>query len=232
MWAEQYIKNASGPLTNVVGALAWEKIPDSYRQSFTETTNQTLASLPQDWPEVEYGVNGGVTGYNLNNAKSDPADGYNYASTIAILGATSSRGNITIATTDTNDLPVVNPAWLSSPVDQQLAIAAFHRLRDIWNSMSDITVGDEYFPGPSIETDEQILDFIKKALITVWHASCTCAMGKPGDENAVVDTQARVFGVNSLRIVDSSIFPFLPPGHPQATLYALALKIADDILSG
>ena len=188
--------------------------------------------MPADWPEIEYAVSGGVTGYNLDYAESDPKDGSNYASAIAILGATSSRGNVTIASADTNDLPIVNPAWLSSPVDQQLAVAAFRRLREIWDSMSDIAIGEEYFPGPSVQTDEQILDLIKRALITVWHGSCTCAMGKVGDENAVVDAQARVFGVNRLRVVDSSIFPLLPPGHPQATIYALALKIADDIASG
>lgn len=47
---------------------------------------------------------------------------------------------------------------------------------------------------------------------------------------AVIDSQARVFGVQRLRVVDSSAFPFLPPGHPQATIYALAEKIADHIL--
>jgi len=72
-------------------------------------------------------------------------------------------------------------------------------------------------------------------------------MGRKGDSQAVVDTKGRVFGVNKLRVVDASIFPFLPPGHPQATIvrlehyssslviyadrnqYALAEKIAEDI---
>ncbi|KAF2621489.1 GMC oxidoreductase [Macroventuria anomochaeta] len=49
---------------------------------------------------------------------------------------------------------------------------------------------------------------------------------------AVVDYKARVIGVNSLRVVDASAFPFLPPGHPQATVFALAEKIATDILAG
>lgn len=57
-------------------------------------------------------------------------------------------------------------------------------------------------------------------------------MGKPDDPMAVVDTQCRVMGVQNLRVVDASAFPFLPPGHPQATIYALAEKIADDILKG
>ena len=54
-------------------------------------------------------------------------------------------------------------------------------------------------------------------------------MGKQGDANAVVDSQARVFGVQGLRVVDMSAAPFTPPGHPQATVYMLAEKIAADI---
>ena len=55
-------------------------------------------------------------------------------------------------------------------------------------------------------------------------------MGRPNDAKAVVDSKARVFGVTGLRVVDASAFPMLPPGHPQATVYMLAEKIADDIL--
>ena len=54
-------------------------------------------------------------------------------------------------------------------------------------------------------------------------------MGKPSDPMAVVDAHARVIGVQNLRVVDISALPFVPPGHPQATVYMLAEKIADDI---
>ena len=55
-------------------------------------------------------------------------------------------------------------------------------------------------------------------------------MGRVDDPMAVVDSKARVIGVNNLRVVDASAFPLLPPGHPQATVYMLAEKIADDII--
>jgi choline dehydrogenase-like flavoprotein len=55
-------------------------------------------------------------------------------------------------------------------------------------------------------------------------------MGKSSDPMAVVDSKARVFGVQGLRVVDASAFPLLVPGHPQSTIYALAEKIADDIM--
>jgi choline dehydrogenase len=57
-------------------------------------------------------------------------------------------------------------------------------------------------------------------------------MGAKNDTTAVIDSSARVYGVQNLRVVDASSFPFLPPGHPQSLIYALAEKIADDILSG
>lgn len=55
-------------------------------------------------------------------------------------------------------------------------------------------------------------------------------MGKKSNPDAVVDSQGRVFGVKRLRVVDSSSFPFTPPGHSQAMAYILAEKLAQDIL--
>jgi choline dehydrogenase len=85
-------------------------------------------------------------------------------------------------------------------------------------AMADVLIGPEYFPGADVTTDDQILEVIRKTVSTVFHAACTCAMGKPSDPNAVVDSQARVFGVQCLRVVDASAFPLLPPGHPVATV--------------
>lgn len=55
-------------------------------------------------------------------------------------------------------------------------------------------------------------------------------MGSRSDQMAVVDTDTKVYGVNGLRVVDTSAFPFLPSGYPLATVYALAEKVADKIL--
>lgn len=99
--------------------------------------------------------------------------------------------------------------------------------------MKPVLVGNtEYFPGPSVQTDQQILQVIRDTVQTVWHAACTCKMGKASDPTAVVDSKARVFGVTGLRVVDASAFALLPPGHPQSTVYVLAEKIAADILAG
>jgi choline dehydrogenase len=69
-----------------------------------------------------------------------------------------------------------------------------------------------------VSSDADLLQLIKRSVGSVFHASCTCAMGRKDDKNAVVDSNANVIGVNGLRVVDASAFPFLPPGHPMATV--------------
>jgi choline dehydrogenase-like flavoprotein len=56
-------------------------------------------------------------------------------------------------------------------------------------------------------------------------------MGKNDDPGAVVDAKGRVYGVDGLRVVDSSAFPFTPPGHTQAMTYAVAEKLTEDVLN-
>jgi len=83
-----------------------------------------------------------------------------------------------------------------------------------------------------VQSDEDILSYVRNTGQTTWHASSTCKMGKEGDREAVVDGRGRVFGVKGLRLVDASVFPFGLPSNPQGTLYALAEKIADGIRNG
>jgi choline dehydrogenase len=87
-------------------------------------------------------------------------------------------------------------------------------------------------PGNGTITDTQILEYIQQSARTISHVSCTCKMGKAEDRTAVVDSTGRVFGVERLRVVDASAMPFLPPGHPSATVYALGELISDIILQG
>ena len=152
----------------------------------------------------------------------------------AALVAPSSRGSVSIASADAADPPIVDPGFLTDLADRELAIAAFKRLRALFAApaMRDVLVGDEAFPGPQVQADEEILATARKSFNNVFHAAGTCAMGKFDDPNTVVDTRGRVIGVERLCVVDASAFPFLPPGHPMATVYALAEKIADDIRSG
>jgi choline dehydrogenase len=151
---------------------------------------------------------------------TQPTDGYDYATILTALVAPLSRGSVTISSADAAVLPVINPGWLTSTVDQEVAVAAYKRARAAFAApvMQSVLIGPEYYPGSAVQTDAQILAQIRKDAMTVWHASCTCAMGVSSNPAAVIDSHARVFGVKSLRVVDASSFPLLPPGHPQSTI--------------
>jgi 5-(hydroxymethyl)furfural/furfural oxidase len=80
--------------------------------------------------------------------------------------------------------------------------------------------------------DDALEDFIRKAGIGVWHASCTCRMGAEDDPMAVTDNQGRVRGVSGLRVVDASLFPAVPCANTNFPTLMTAEKISDMMLSG
>lgn len=228
---EDFLTKTTGPLTSGPAYIGFEKLPLG---SISKTSRSALnAKFPSDWPEMEYLVENGFDGYNRDYANADPADGFNYGTISAAGSASFSTGNVSIRSASMQDPPVINPNYFTHPIDTEMAVAAFKRVRMIWESMPGVTVGEEYFPGyGNVSTDEEILRHIRESSIQLWHAAATCKMGPADDPIAVLDTQARVRGVSGLRVVDASSFPFLPPGHPMATVYMLALKIADDVLKG
>lgn len=209
----------SGRLTR---RTAWEKIPSSLRSNFSKTAKEALSKFPADWPEVEYLVTSAFFGYQQNFIQDAPTDGYQYSTMAVALITPLSRGTIDISSPNMTDPPLINPNWLTDPTDQEVIVAGYKRARQIMHTkaMGNITIGPEYFPGPAlhVQSDAEILDFIRKSFNTVFHASSTCSMGTYSDPNAVVDANAKVIGVQGLRVVDASAMPFLPPGHPVATI--------------
>ena len=224
--AKDFNEKAAGLYTSpTTDVLAWEKVPQPLRSSLSNSTLAALATYPADWPELEFLATGAYLGYQENLITGDPNDGYNYASLAVATVAPRSRGNLTIASADSAVSAVINPNWMTDRTDVEVAIAGFKRARAFWQTeaMRSFRVGDdEAFPGlQKVQTDAQIEDIIRRSLSTLYHAACTCAMGRSDDVNAVVDNHAKVIGVEGLRVVDASAFPLLPPGHPQATICEL-----------
>ncbi|KAK8017715.1 GMC oxidoreductase [Apiospora rasikravindrae] len=231
----EYVATQSGPLTsNVVEFIGWEKLPAKYRDTLSPESREALEQFPDDWPEVEHISGNGFIGDFAFPALQQPLDGKQYATNLGAMVAPLSRGNVTLRSASTRDLPLVSPNWLTAKADQEVAVAWYRRMREVWatDELKSVRVGNdtEYWPGLDKSTDAEILDVIRDSLMTVWHAAGTCKMGRRGDKMAVIDSKARVFGVEGLRVVDASSFPLLPPGHPQSTIYALAEKIADEII--
>ena len=86
----------------------------------------------------------------------------------------------------------------------------------------------EGFTFEQVMSDDEALEaFVRKATIGVWHASCSCRMGREDDPMAVVDPQGRVKGVQGLRVVDASIFPVVPCANTNFPTLMAAEKIAE-----
>ncbi|KAK3312320.1 hypothetical protein B0H66DRAFT_396827 [Apodospora peruviana] len=223
---QQYLNNTSGPYTSAGGYIAFEKLPAASRANFSARTTSLLAALPADMPEIEY-LAGGFPG-NATAGITTTGD------LSATLLAPFSRGSVTISSLSMLDSPAIDLGWLKDAADAEVAVAAFKRLRQAWSApgLSPVKVGLESRPGAAVQTDAQILQWIRENAIQIWHASSTNAMGMNATAGGVVDKTCKVFGVTGLRVVDISVFPFALPGHPQATVYALAEKIAADIIAG
>lgn len=187
--------------------------------SVSRPTRAALDAFPPDWPDYEHLFLDGYFGF-ANDSSDTPRDGRSYVSSSTALTKPFSRGNVTINSNDTSVKPVVSPNWLLDPRDQEIAIAAFRQARTVFtsNATREIVIGDEVFPGLNISSDAQILDLIQRSAAASYHGSGTCAMGRANDSTAVLDSKARVFGVEGLRVVDASSFPVLPPGHPSSTI--------------
>jgi 5-(hydroxymethyl)furfural/furfural oxidase len=89
----------------------------------------------------------------------------------------------------------------------------------------------EGFTFDQVMNDDEALEaFVRKATIGVWHASCSCRMGREDDPMTVVDGQGRVKGVQGLRVVDASVFPVVPCANTNFPTLMTAEKIADAMM--
>ncbi|KAI0009455.1 hypothetical protein F4779DRAFT_582328 [Xylariaceae sp. FL0662B] len=232
---ELFNANQTGPLATSGGDFfAFEKLPKELRSHFAPSTLEALKKYPADWPEIQFVAAPAYIGDEVYAGEPVPRDGSMIASLMTTLIAPASRGNISISSASMKDQPLINPNWLTEQQDIDLVIGAFKRVRQILASpaLRGVMIGQEYYPGLAVQTDKEILAQIQRSFNTMFHASSTCKMGRPDDAFAVVDNHARVYGVKNLRVIDASTFPFLPPCVPQATIYMLAEKIADDIKNG
>ena len=142
-----------------------------------------------------------------------------------------SRGQITLASADPLDQPLIDPAYLSAAADLPQFVAGIRLLREIFHAkpLGDI-LGRELGPGPEAQSDGEISAYVRdRASGTIFHPVGTCKMGT--DELAVVDSSLRVHGLDGLRVVDASIMPTLIGGNTNAPTIMIAEKAAAMMLS-
>ena len=142
-----------------------------------------------------------------------------------------SRGWVRLASANPLDHPKIFFNYMSHPDDWVEMRACVRLTREIFGQAAfDRFRGREIQPGVEVQTDEQIDGFIREHVETAYHPSCTCRMGRIDDPMAVVDPEARVRGIEGLRVVDSSIMPTITNGNLNAPTIMIAEKASDHIL--
>jgi choline dehydrogenase len=140
-----------------------------------------------------------------------------------------STGSIHVTSNAPNKPPAVKFNFMTARLDQEVTIEAMRIARRIMGAptMQGI-VESEIMPGPNIQSDDEMLDWIKKNAETTYHPVGTCKMGS--DPMAVVDDRLRVHGIAGLRVADASIMPTLTSGNTNAPSIMIGEKASRMVL--
>jgi choline dehydrogenase len=139
-----------------------------------------------------------------------------------------SRGWVRLKSADARDYPSIQFNYMSGEDDWREMRACVRLTREIFAQKAfDPYRGREIRPGAEIVSDEAIDAFVRERVESAYHPSCTCKIGAMDDPMAVVDSQARVFGVEGLRVVDSSIMPSITSGNLNAPTIMIGERAAD-----
>ncbi len=163
----------------------------------------------------------------INYDGRSPAGGHGYQAHVGPMRPTS-RGHVKLRSADPSDPPEILFNYMMTEGDREEMRAAVRLTREILAQPAfDAFRGDELAPGDAVQTDADIDAFVRAKAESAYHPSCTCKMGI--DDMAVVDGDARVHGMEALRVVDASIMPSIVSGNLNAPTIMLAEKLADVI---
>jgi choline dehydrogenase len=177
-----------------------------------------------EWPDIQYHFLPAAMRYDGKSAFA----GHGFQVHVG-HNKPKSRGAVTIKSADPTVAPKIQFNYLQHQDDIEGFRACVRLTREIIEqSAFDEYRDDEIQPGKAIQTDEQIDAFVRQAVESAYHPSCSCKMGE--DEMAVVNSNTQVRGISGLRVVDSSIFPTIPNGNLNAPTIMVAEKAADLIL--
>jgi choline dehydrogenase len=137
-----------------------------------------------------------------------------------------SRGEIRLKSPRPEDAPAMFPNYLATETDRQTIVEGLKLGRRILATPPLAQyVAEEFLPGPSVQTDAELLEHARMRGGTVFHPTSTCKMGI--DSMAVVDPELRVVGIGGLRVVDASVMPTVVSGNTNAATIMIAEKAAD-----
>ncbi|KAF9884222.1 hypothetical protein FE257_001954 [Aspergillus nanangensis] len=226
---EQWKKDGTGP---------WARhscqISAGWLKSDRVTASEEFKALPastqefmqrETVPHYEF-----MTHFPLHLINPEVTKDYSYVCLLVFLMNEQSSGEVRLQSNNPDDPLLFDPKFLSHPFDRRACIEIFREALQVTKHKAFQKDTVSTLIAPASESDEDILEFWKNTLGSSWHMSGTVKMGKVGDSDAAVDSQFRVFGIESLRIADMSVLPVLTNNHTQATAYVTGVSCADCLI--
>ncbi|TFK19458.1 aryl-alcohol oxidase [Coprinopsis marcescibilis] len=198
---DMWRSNRTGPMTEAVGhQILWARIParaDIFK-------NYRDPSSGRGAPHIELAL------FNLQNVTGS----------INVLLTPYSRGSVKIRSSNPFDAPIIDPGYLSHEFDLEAFVEGARIAKRFfsapaWNGFTNGLVT----PDPDTTSAEDYYQYVRNTTGSTLHASGTAAMSARNARNGVVDPDLRVKGVKGLRVVDASVFPFIPTSTTQAPVY-------------
>ncbi len=179
-----------------------------------------------EYPDIQYHFLPLAVSYD----GSSMAQGHGYQAHVGPMRS-KSRGHVRLRSADPHAAPKITFNYMSHPDDWEEMRACVRLTREIFaqEALAPFT-GREIQPGADVVSDEQIDEFVKGAVESAYHPSCTCKMGRDEDPMAVLDPELRVRGLAGLRVIDSSAMPAITTGNLNAPTIMLAERGADLVL--
>jgi choline dehydrogenase len=142
-----------------------------------------------------------------------------------------SRGFVRVRSADPFEQPEIQTNYLAEEMDRRVLLGGMRLARKLLASKPLEPYYDyEDFPGPGVQSDDELLGAAKERGTTTFHPMGTCKMGPKDDPGAVVDDQLRVHGIEGLRVIDASVMPTMLSANLNAATLMIAEKASDLIL--
>ncbi|KZS87951.1 aryl-alcohol oxidase [Sistotremastrum niveocremeum HHB9708] len=222
---EEYADEGEGPLVDTVSdTIGFFRVPsnNSLFQQFPDSSvGPKSAHYEFLWSDIWASF--------LPTAIAPPTG--DFVTLTQVLVAPASRGSIVLNSPSAFEFPLIDPGFLTSDYDVTLHLLAFKSAKQFMSEKSWKGFNLGLAPdSANTNTDAEIIQYIRNNAVTLWHPTGTNRMqGVGANEDGVVTNELLVKGVDKLRVVDASVFPFIVPGHTEATVYALAERSADII---
>ncbi|KAH9928887.1 aryl-alcohol oxidase-like protein [Fomitopsis serialis] len=210
----------SGPLSDTgTNQIIWSRLPNGS----AIFANYTDPSAGPASPHIE------VLSHNSFGSLVElmPSTG-SYMTLYTAVVSPASKGSVTLASNDAFDSPLIDPGLLSDYFDVYTMIQAVKQVRNLINSSAwEGFAVAEYGPFADAQTDEELEEYVRNSTTSIWHPVGTARLSADASPDGVLTSSLLVKGASGLRVVDASVLPYIPAGHPQAVVYAIAERAAD-----